>query len=63
MARIGYIVLVFCLFIVVFCFAQEQGLLIDDFELAISGGSDGTVDFGAGGGSVVYFDKVELIRK
>lgn len=36
-----------------FAFAQGKGLLIDDFEGAISGGSDGTVDFGAGGGSSV----------
>ncbi len=34
-------------------FAQEKGLLIDDFEGAISGGVQGTVDFGAGGGSTV----------
>jgi hypothetical protein len=35
------------------CCAQEKGLLIDDFESEISGGPDGTVDFGAGGGSSV----------
>ena len=34
-------------------FAQEEGLLIDDFEGQISGGSDGTVDFGSGGDSSV----------
>jgi hypothetical protein len=34
-------------------FAQEQSLLIDDFAGAISGGVEGTVDFGAGGGSTV----------
>lgn len=33
--------------------AQEEVLLIDDFEAPISGGPDGTVDFGAGGGSSV----------
>ena len=42
---------VFCVF--TSCFAQEKGLLLDDFEKAISGGSDGTVDFGAGGGSSI----------
>ena len=42
---------VFCVF--ASCFAQEKSLLLDDFEKAISGGSDGTVDFGAGGGSSV----------
>lgn len=34
------------------CFAQEA-LLLDDFEGVISGGTEGTVDFGAGGGSNV----------
>ncbi|MCX5696879.1 MAG: hypothetical protein NTU54_02730 [Candidatus Omnitrophica bacterium] len=33
------------------CFAQDKGLLLDDFEGALSGGPDGTVDFGAGNGS------------
>jgi len=32
-------------------FAQEKGLLIDDFEGVISGGAEGTVDYGSGGGS------------
>ena len=36
-----------------FSFADSQGLLIDDFEGAISGGPDGTVDFGAGNGSSI----------
>jgi len=34
-------------------FAQGDNLLIDDFEGAISGGPEGTVDFGAGNGSAV----------
>lgn len=34
------------------CFAgADQALLLDDFEASISGGPDGTVDFGSGGGS------------
>jgi len=33
------------------CFAQNSPLLIDDFEGPISGGPQGTVDFGAGNGS------------
>ncbi len=36
-----------------FCFAEEKKLLIDDFEISVSGGPDGTVDFGAGNGSMV----------
>ena len=34
-------------------FAQEEVLLIDGFEVMISGGPEGTVDFGAGNGSSV----------
>ncbi len=33
--------------------AEENELLIDDFEGAISGGAEGTVDFSSGGGSTV----------
>jgi len=45
------LIFVFCLLSV--SWAQKKGLLIDDFEGAISGGPQGTVDFGAGGGSSV----------
>ena len=34
-------------------FAEGQDLLIDDFEGSITSGPDGTVDYGAGGGSSV----------
>jgi hypothetical protein len=34
-------------------FAETDVLLIDDFEMPISGGPEGTVDFGAGNGSSV----------
>jgi len=44
------------------CFAQET-LLLDDFEGVISGGSDGTVDFGAGGGSSVDVVADKEIKK
>ncbi len=33
--------------------SAQQGLLVDDFEGAITGGPDGTVDYGAGNGSAV----------
>lgn len=33
------------------CFGENNSLLIDDFESPVSGGPQGTVDFGAGGGS------------
>lgn len=35
------------------CFAEEGNLLIDDFEVQVSGGPEGTVDFGAGNGSSI----------
>ena len=34
-------------------FAEGQDLLIDDFEIAVTGGPDGTVDYGAGNASSV----------
>jgi hypothetical protein len=53
MKTLGCLVFVFALAIAGICFAQDEGLLLDDFEGTISGGPDGTVDFGAGGGSSV----------
>lgn len=41
---------------------QPQGLLIDDFEGAISGGADGTVDYGGGNGSMVEVTAETTIR-
>ena len=35
------------------CFAQGNSVLLDDFEGTVSGGPQGTVDFGAGNGSSV----------
>lgn len=51
MMKCIYLFLVFALCLAVSCFAQEKGLLIDDFEGTISGGAEGTVDFGYGGSS------------
>lgn len=50
--RLVILSLAFALCISGICFA-EGSLLIDDFEGTISGGADGTVDFGAGNGSSV----------
>ena len=47
------ITLAVILFFSSLCFAQGEGLLLDDFEGAICGGLDGTVDFGSGNGSSV----------
>lgn len=48
-----YFTLIMILSLGIFCCAQEDNLLIDDFENSVSGGPEGTVDFGAGGGSWV----------
>jgi len=47
-----YFILILCL-VATPGFSQDKGLLIDDFEGTISGGPEGTVDFGAGSGSSV----------
>jgi hypothetical protein len=51
--RIIYLMTALVLVFAGVCFAQEKGLMIDDFEGAISGGPEGTVDYGAGNGSTV----------
>ena len=53
MKRAAYLVLIFVLASAIFCFAEKNFLLIDDFEVSISGGPTGTVDFGAGNGSTL----------
>ncbi|MBI5145575.1 MAG: hypothetical protein HZA27_05290 [Candidatus Omnitrophica bacterium] len=45
--------LIFILFLFAPCLAQVNDLLLNDFEGPICGGPEGTVDFGAGGGSSV----------
>jgi hypothetical protein len=51
--KVLHFALILCLSMAGLCCAQNQGLLLDDFENPISGGSEGTLDFGAGGGSSV----------
>jgi hypothetical protein len=48
-----YLALVAVLVLSGLSFARDKGLLIDDFSGNISGGPEGTVDFGSGGGSKV----------
>ncbi|MFA6350176.1 MAG: carbohydrate binding domain-containing protein [Candidatus Omnitrophota bacterium] len=40
-------------FFAVPCFAEDKILVIDDLEIGVTGGAEGTVDFGAGNGSTV----------
>ena len=60
---------IFCLFIIfvlsltVYSYAQEDAILIDDFENPLSGGPEGTVDFGSGGGSSVTVKGSTDIKK
>lgn len=44
------------------CFAQQKTLVIDDFEGPLVGGTNGTVDFGAGNGSSVEVGADSSIR-
>src|SRR3989338_10521987 len=53
MKKLYFLILVFIFSISVISCAEDKNLLIDDFEAVISGGEDGTVDFGAGNGSSV----------
>ena len=53
MKKIGFLTIALVLIVTGACWAEGNNLLIDDFERAISGGADGTVDFGSGNGSTV----------
>lgn len=51
--KITKLILILCFLFSIPCFAQEKSLLIEDFEGEISGGENGTLDFGSGNGSSV----------
>lgn len=53
MNKAVYLCLIFILSMIALSFAENKNLVIDDFEGVISGGPDGTADFGAGNGSQV----------
>jgi hypothetical protein len=44
------------------CLAAGNNLLIDDFEIAVSNGPEGTVDFGSGNGSTVEVTQATDIK-
>jgi Carbohydrate binding domain (family 11) len=50
MKKIVFLAAVLILAATAGCFAVDN-LLLDDFEMAVSGGAEGTVDFGSGNGS------------
>jgi uncharacterized protein YcfL len=53
MKKAGFLTTVLILLMLGVCLAAEGNLLLDDFEVVVSGGPEGTVDFGAGNGSNV----------
>ena len=53
MKKIFFMLVMVGLFATETCLAEGNNLLLDDFEVSISGGPEGTVDFGAGNGSTV----------
>jgi len=53
MRKVLFLVAALGLFLCGNCLAEGYNLVLDDFEMAVSGGADGTVDFGAGNGSSV----------
>ena len=53
MKRMGFLAAALILLMAGVCLAEGKNLLIDDFEIAISNGLEGTVDFGSGNGSNV----------
>ena len=60
--RVLYLSLVIFFCSITVCFAQGSSLLLDDFQGPISAGPEGTVDFGAGGGSSVEVSAASDIK-
>jgi len=63
MKRVMILAGVLFLGLLVASFATEGNLLIEDFEVPVSSGPDGSVDFGAGNGSVVTVSAAKDIKK
>ncbi|HNW39494.1 MAG TPA: carbohydrate binding domain-containing protein [Candidatus Omnitrophota bacterium] len=53
MKKTGFLTAALVLLISGAGWAAESNVLLDDFEIVVSGGADGTVDFGAGNGSSI----------
>jgi len=62
MKRTTLLAAAFVLGLVGLCFTQEKNLVLDDFEISVSGGPQGTVDFGAGNGSNVEVTQATDIK-
>ena len=62
MKKLGFLTVVFALLVTGVCFAEGNNLLLDDFEILVSNGPEGTVDFGAGNGSTVEVTQAADIK-
>lgn len=62
MSRLGLLIMVLVLLIAQGCVAADGNFLLDDFEVAVSGGAEGTVDFGSGNGSAVQVSAASDIK-
>jgi len=57
MKKAIFVITALVLFAAGICLAEEDNLLVDDFEILVSAGPEGTVDFGSGNGSSVEVTK------
>ncbi|MDD5108514.1 MAG: carbohydrate binding domain-containing protein [Candidatus Omnitrophica bacterium] len=62
MKKIGFLTTALILLVTGVCLAEGNNLLLDDFEITVSGGTNGTVDFGAGNGSTVMVTAANDIK-
>ena len=53
MKKAGFLTITLALLIAGACLAESNNLLLEDFEISVSNGPEGTVDFGSGNGSEV----------
>jgi len=53
MKKLGFLTALLVFLVAGVCLAAGNDLLLEDFEISVSNGPEGTVDFGAGNGSIV----------
>jgi hypothetical protein len=62
MKRVGLLAAVLVLLVTGVCLAADSNLLLDDFEMTVSSGAEGTVDSGSGNGSSVQVSAATDIK-
>ena len=62
MKKTFFLVAALILFVAGNCLAEGNNLLLDDFEIVVSNGAEGTVDFGSGNGSAVEVTQARDIK-